>query len=442
MGIRNDLALPVAGWLIRAGQDPEDVEDLIYQVALAAGDEQADDRVKVVRPTAEKLERRERVVGWGKLAEVIGSPRAEALRRWLPRTDQDADDEATPFPAPLGILELVALVEREIEWRVAGLIEVGDKVLIAAYSKTHKTNLALELAVAVATRTRFLGKFDVPQPGRVGLVMMEDTQRHVAQRLARLAAGRGRTMEDLDGLVYVWPRPPLVLNSLASVQALREWVDELELDVLVVDNFALVSTGNSNNADEVTPQLVALTDLARNRTGLVVVLIHHGKKQGAENFDRMTDRVRGSGAFTAWYTCGIFLSRKEEDGPIEVHIELRNMPAPAKFKFDVKDEDPGDPEKGLPPTGWLRLYVVDASARDARTSAQEESILDYLRDNPACSRSQLRRGVGGKGAHVDRNFEQLCKDGRARVEEPPKRGAASRCYALNEDGRDDDTPSF
>ena len=118
------------------------------------------------------------------------------------------------------------------------------------------------------------------------------------------------------------------------------------------------------------------------------------------------------------------------------------MPAPAKFQFDVKDEDPGDPVRGKPPSGWLRLYVVDASAKDARTSMQEESILDYLRDHPGCSRSQLRRGVGGKAAHVDRNFQQLCKDGRARVEEPAKRGAASKCYALDEDGRDDDTPSF
>ncbi len=316
-------------------------------------------------------------------------------------------------------------------------MELGDKVLVAAHSKTHKTNLILELAVAVATGTPFLNKFDVPQRGRVGLVMMEDSPRHVGRRLSRLAAGRGRTMQDLDGFVYVWPSPPLVLNT-SSVGRLRGWIEELELDVLVIDNFALVADGNSNNADEVTPQLVALTQLARNRPGLTVVLIHHGKKLGPDSGNRLVDIVRGSGAFTAWYGCGIVLSRKDETSPVEVRIELRNLPAPPSFKFEVEDEEPGNPEKGIFPTGWLRLRVIDPveRARVARTES-EKAVLTFLRENPGCSKSALVRSVAGKKAL--RAFEALCNVGRARCEAPDKPGQACKCYAVEED---DDGPDF
>ena len=435
---RNDLALWVAGWLLRAGVDPDVVEHLIYQVALAAGDEEADQRSNVVRPTAEKLKRKEAVGGWNKLAEAIGAPRAQALRGWLPKADQDVEEEATSFPAPLGVRELLELSELKIEWRVVGLMELGAKVLIAAYSKTHKTNLALELAVAVATATPFLGKFEVPQWGRVGLIMMEDAPRHVSRRLSRLALRRGVSLKDLEGFVYVWPRPPFVL-TLSSVEKLRRRVDELELDMIVVDNFALVSRGNSNNADEVTPQLVALSELARNRPGLVIVLLHHGKKRTKDDGNRLTDLVRGSGAFTAWTTCGMFLSRKNEDSPVDVRIELRNLPPPPTFRFDVKDEYTRDSKGGTVPGGWFRLYVVERDVKDSQTIKREQAVLDYLRDNPGCSLSKLRKGVVGKGTQVDRAFKQLCKERRALVE---KSGRAHKCYALDDDGEIDDNPSY
>ena len=230
------------------------------------------------------------------------------------------------------------------------------------------------------------------------------------------------------------------MNELAS------FVKSYELDLLVIDNWALVSTGDSNNADEVTPQLAALSALCRMRPDLTIVLIHHARKMTAERGVRITDRIRNSGAFGAWYDTGIVLERSSETSPVTVRAEHRDLPAPVPFQFDVEDEKAGDPAKGILPTGWMRLFVVgvgQGGGKDSSTKRLEKAVLDYLRKNPGCSESRLAKSLTGRKSSIIRALEGLCAEGRARVEKAARPGVASKCFAVGgDDEGDDDAPSF
>ena len=129
-----------------------------------------------------------------------------------------------------------------MEWLVEELMLVASNFLLAAYPKTYKTMLLLELAVALATGTPFLGRFRVPLRRRVGLVLMEDQDYRVRRRLERILAGRGLTWGDVDGWMFFWFRPPLRFDDQTVVE-LGDHAAEHDLDFLGVDSWAYVAGG-------------------------------------------------------------------------------------------------------------------------------------------------------------------------------------------------------
>src|SRR5690625_2457355 len=340
-------------------------------------------------------------------------------------------------PAPLSMTDLAALSEPEEAWIVQGLLERDSNLLVAGYPKSHKTNFLLELSLAGATATPFLGRFRVPEPIRVGLVLMEDRPHRIRRRLERMCQARGVTLEELEGRLFIWFRPALQLNDAHAMQEIGAFVESLDLDLLLIDNWALVQSRNSNDADEVTPQLDALSRLRDRRDGLTVGLVHHARKtapsNGEASGDRLTDVIRNSSAFGAWYECGIALIRQDETAPVRVRVEMRDLPSPDPFVFVVDDEFSAGPDYGVQPGGWLRLRATDRPPavieREAAAERFREPVLEFLRANPGCSKRQLRDGIQGENPLIEAAFSALIHEGKAWYKQPKKRGQAGQCFA-------------
>ena len=342
---------------------------------------------------------------------------------------------ARKFPAPMGIRELMEQPEPEEQWLIERLMPLDANLLFSGYPKSHKTNFLLEIGVAAATATPFLGKFPVLKPRRIGLVLMEDRAHRIRKRLERICKAHGRTISDLEGWLFIWFRPPLQFSHAVTMKELGDWVEERELDGIFVDNWALVSSGNSNDSDEVTPQLARFGSL-RERRPIVAGLVHHAKKTNNDtDGSRLTDLIRNSGAFGAWYDAGFVLSRKDETSPVTVRAELRDLPSPDPFAFTVEDEYPAGPDQGTYPGGWLRLQVSDKHPeqvqRDAAAEKFRAPVVEFLGANQGCSKRQLRDGVPGGNEMVDAAFDVLCNEGLARFDPPPKKGASGRCWLMS-----------
>lgn len=355
-------------------------------------------------------------------------PRAE------PVEDAEEEEEDTRrLPAPMGVADLLAVEEPEEEWLVEGLIPAGGNFLLAGYPKTYKTMVLLELAVALATESPFLGRYRVPTRRRSGIVLMEDMAHRVRRRLHRLCIGRGVDLANLDGWLYVWCRPPLRLTD-STVRELGDDVEALELDFLGVDSWAYVSSGDSNSADEVTPQLLALSACRTHREGLTVELTHHARKTpGDGSGDRLTDLIRNSGAFGAWYDAGLVLGRKDETSPVTVRAELRDHESPEAFAFEVEDQYPGSADNGQRSGGWLRLRASDQTPHTLERRAAAEKLVpavrEYLGEQPeGVSRAKLRE-VPGTNADVEAAFDLLVELGEAIHTPSPGPGRPAN-YAL------------
>lgn len=93
-GSRHDIALALAGGLLRAGWSVEEAELFIYHVATAAGDPEVRDRVRAVESTAMKLRQRQAVTGWTRLSELVDVKVVARVCDWLRVSSADDADDA------------------------------------------------------------------------------------------------------------------------------------------------------------------------------------------------------------------------------------------------------------------------------------------------------------------------------------------------------------
>lgn len=352
-----------------------------------------------------------------------------------------ATENERRLPPPMGIQELQGLEDPKEDWLVRGLIPAGGNVLVAGYPKTFKTMFLLELGVALTSGFPFLGRYEVPERRRVGIVLMEDQAHRVRRRLERLCLGKGTALDELDGWLNFWFRPPLRLND-QTVRELGEYAAELNLEFLAVDSWSYVASGDSNSADEVTPQLQELSLARVKQPGLTVQLTHHARKSqprgGGNGGSRLTDEIRNSGAFGAWYDTGIVLARTDEQSPVRVRSELRDFPTPDPFSFVVTDQHSGDADHGQTSGGWLRLIVDDQPPEAARRVAAWQKLTpkvrDFLERHPeGVSRTKLRTGVRGGNGTIDAAFSSLVESGEAEYVEPPSVGHSGICRLIGRD---------
>jgi P4 family phage/plasmid primase-like protien len=101
-GVRDGLAMALAGGLLRANWSVEHAEHFILAVCKAARDEEFADRSKKAEYTERKIQGGEAVTGWRTLSEKIGSKVIQKIREWLGIKSDSHDFETTFHLTDLG----------------------------------------------------------------------------------------------------------------------------------------------------------------------------------------------------------------------------------------------------------------------------------------------------------------------------------------------------
>lgn len=82
-GSRHQLALALAGTLLRGGFDLKTAQDFVEMVCHAAGDEEVEDRIRAVADTAEKIARNEPSTGTPTLVSMLDERLVTQIAKWL-----------------------------------------------------------------------------------------------------------------------------------------------------------------------------------------------------------------------------------------------------------------------------------------------------------------------------------------------------------------------
>ena len=175
---------------------------------------------------------------------------------------------------------------------ISGILRVNHKLCIVGPSKAGKSFLLIELAIAIAEGTEWLGR--QCRQGRVLYINLELDKNSCTRRFVDVYAAlgikpshysfidrwnlRGRTMP-LDKLT-----PKLIRRA-----------SKRGYELIIIDPIYKVLTGDENSASEMAA-FCNLFDRISKDCGCAIVYCHHHSK-GSQGDKRSMDRASGSGVF-------------------------------------------------------------------------------------------------------------------------------------------------
>ena len=240
----------------------------------------------------------------------------------------------------------------QIDWLVDDLIPVRTRGLMVADPKVGKSPLALDLALALASGSSWLGHV-VPRRRRVAVISREDSPAETARRLQLFSAGTAARGEYNWGQIWLNTMdqsPMLHVDNVEQVDALIKELQMEQFDLAIFDVFSALHSGDENDNTVMTGALEALTRIQEEaRCG--VLLLHHLSKAQSSNIFR---DARGAGAIHGWTEWGVGLTVVDETAPRKQWVR--------KVEFELKYACPADPVHFMivGDENALRIELTDA----------------------------------------------------------------------------------
>jgi RecA-family ATPase len=227
---------------------------------------------------------------------------------------------------------------------VAGLLHQGTKCVVASASKAGKTWLLLDLALSVATGTKFLHWPTIK--GKVLFINFELQKAFIKERLDILKSRR--QIETTDNLV-IWNLRGRTADFEALILNVIQEVEGKGYTLIILDPIYKAMVGKGENMGSSVGVLCNQLERLAERSGAAVLYSHHFPKGDAKK-KAVIDRMAGSGVFARDADTIFVLTEHETDNCYTVEMVLRNFPDQPPFvvQFDYpvmverEDLDPED----------------------------------------------------------------------------------------------------
>lgn len=175
---------------------------------------------------------------------------------------------------------------------IDGVLRKGHKMLLAGPSKAGKSFALIELTIAVAEGTRWLG-FKCAQ-GKVLYVNLELDRASCLHRFQDVYKALGIPAKNLRNIdIWNLRGKSVPMDKLAPKLIRRS--EKKNYDVIIIDPIYKVITGDENSADQMANFCNQFDKICTELHAAVVYCHHHSK--GAQGGKKSMDRASGSGVF-------------------------------------------------------------------------------------------------------------------------------------------------
>jgi hypothetical protein len=335
---------------------------------------------------------------------------------------------------PFRLDEITAVMLASKDWTqtylVKDMLTESEVCIMAGAKKVLKTNILCELAIALATATPFLGRFDVPRQRMVGFISGESGGRTLAETLSRVCdskniAGDPLELRYIEKFILSMKMPQI--DAPAHMVELSRWLKAHGVQVLLLDPAYLCMDGS--DAGNLMVQGAKLRRVAEvcSDASVTLILAHHTKKNtGRDSFDcPELEDISWSG-FAEFARQWLLLGRRERYEPgTGSHRLWLNYGGSAGHSglwgLDI--------EEGIPSDDGGRRWEVDVltagEARDAATRDKERAkaqltedrdnecrrrLLEAIKVGPETA-TQLRAMAAVNNSEFARSITCLRKDG-------------------------------
>lgn len=165
------------------------------------------------------------------------------------------------------------------DYLIEDILVKNEPMIIGGPSKALKTSIALDMAISIATGTKFLDKWEVKEPRSVMFISGESGESTLQENLRSMAISKGLGPADLRRLDIGFRLPKL--DALDCVEDLLAELKAKEISVVFIDPLyrSLRVGENASNVYAMGEQLELIAEKI-HRAGLTTILLHHFRKQG------------------------------------------------------------------------------------------------------------------------------------------------------------------
>jgi hypothetical protein len=314
------------------------------------------------------------VVGPDDAADVLSPPvRREPAR--IRTSWTAADIMAMDFPEP--------------RWAVPGIFSEGVNLLCGP-PKVGKSWMSLALGVDVALGGKAFGSIDVEQ-GPVLYLALEDTARRLQTRLRKVLDDRKAPA----GLTLATSCPPL---PQGGDEAIAAWIDRnRDARMVIIDVFAKLRgmSAPGMSAYDADYAAVGRAKKVADNYGVAVVLVHHVRKAGSDDF---LSEVSGTNGLAGAADATLVLKRARNQGDGVLHVTGRDVDE-AEYALNFNAE-----------AGAWRM--LDGPAEDHQVSDTRAAILRWLRQAPGSGPRAIADGTGLSESNVKKTCTRMLADGQ------------------------------
>ena len=285
--------------------------------------------------------------------------------------------------------ELMATEFAAPRWAVPGVLAEGVS-LLAGPPKVGKSWMALGLGLDIAAGRPAFGRIDV-DPGPVLYLALEDTPRRLKTRMGKLLDGRPAPA----GLTLATACPPL---PQGGDDAIASWLDRNpDARMVVLDVFAKMrgTAPPGLSAYDADYAAVGRAKRVADEYGVALVLVHHVRKAGADDF---LAEVSGTNGLAGAADATLVLKRARGDADAVLHITGRDVEE-AEYALTFQ-----------PATGAWDL--LDGPATEHAMHDTRAAILRHLREHPGTGPKAIATATGLAYEAVKKTCQRMSADGQ------------------------------
>jgi hypothetical protein len=215
-------------------------------------------------------------------------------------TDKQASVQFRSF-AGIDASELTSYALQEADWLVQNVFTIDEPLLVGARSKGCKTLQLTDLAVAVASVTKWMNIFNVPKRRKVLFITGEANYRRIAKHIEKACHVRGIDFHDLKDFLRIEAIEFPCLPRIKDQEAIRRDIEKHGFEVVIVDPLYRGLSGlDSSRLSEMGD---AIKSFQAACSPACMVLSHHVVKSAAREYGRAPELEDMTGAGIA-ESCG------------------------------------------------------------------------------------------------------------------------------------------
>ena len=411
-GGRNDACARLAGYLFKKGL----TQDVITAILIDWNNKnQPPMPVQEVLTTIDSIARNHSLVLETTITGVVFEDDRNATPTLAPAVQvQRPNNTAEKF----GIVPMGKYIRdyggEGVTWLVDCWLPSQSVALVVSPPESYKTWMLLDMAVSIATGTKFLGHYDVHDTGPALIIQQEDSHAGLSERLALILYSKLGMRMDMSGddwsvscppdlPIYIHPSRNLHFSNKEVLAELEQKIAAIKPKVVLID--PLYSAVSSDGYMSAAAEQMLPIKTWRDKYGCSFVIAHHSKKNSDPSSSARED-LWGSQFLNAFLETGWQIRRNPKLLPneiaVRVHTKVDDSPPQVSLTFNINSH--------APYSYVVQVQKYDPPAGQQVSQPAQAAMLEMLEDGPMTQKDIVTK-TGKSPSTVSRQMAQLESSG-------------------------------